>query len=197
MQQSGLSLLELIIVLAIIGVLASLMFPAVQSARERARDATCKNHLHQMTLPVAQFMEVHKTLPGRCPPGEIGGWTIEILPFLEQKNLADRVVPGTKIANAPEFLLQPPQVMRCSSRKDSAVAQNTMSSTHYVLVPVTGMKSFMMSDAPISLQAPWASGPEMNYDELKNAIGPHHGGLFYSQGFQQGVGFMLNGQDIR
>lgn len=48
----GLSLIELLVVLAIIAILAGLLFPAVQRARESSRSADCKNRLRQQGLGV-------------------------------------------------------------------------------------------------------------------------------------------------
>lgn len=46
----GFSLVELLAVICVLGLLASLLFPAVQAAREAARDAECRNNLHQIGL---------------------------------------------------------------------------------------------------------------------------------------------------
>jgi hypothetical protein len=48
--------------------------------------------------------------------GVVGGWTIEVLPFLDQKNLRDRITPGVPIAAAPDFLLGQPRIFRCPIR---------------------------------------------------------------------------------
>lgn len=68
---------------------------------------------------------------------------------------------------------------------------------HYVFVPASRRKSFLVFDAPITLSVPWINGPEMDYNSLTKLSGPHSNGFFYAAGFQHGVGFMLNGQDIR
>ena len=47
-KRQGFTLIELIIVVAIIGLLMSLMFPAVQAMRESARRLQCINNLHNL-----------------------------------------------------------------------------------------------------------------------------------------------------
>jgi prepilin-type N-terminal cleavage/methylation domain-containing protein len=53
----GFSLIELLVVVALIGLLAALLLPALSSAMNRARSAACVNHLHEMGL--AWQMYVH------------------------------------------------------------------------------------------------------------------------------------------
>jgi prepilin-type N-terminal cleavage/methylation domain-containing protein len=54
-KRTGFTLVELLVTLAIIGVLVSLLIPAVQSARESARRMHCQSNLRQMALGIQSF----------------------------------------------------------------------------------------------------------------------------------------------
>ncbi|MGC1274002.1 MAG: DUF1559 domain-containing protein [Planctomycetaceae bacterium] len=194
-ERRAVTVLELLVVLTILALFLGLLLPAVQSSRERARETVCKNNLHQINLAIAQFAEVRKQLPSPGQPGLVGGWTIEILPFIERKNLSQRIRPGTKIDDAGELLLRSPLVFQCPARDAlDDIPDGVMAPSHYVFVPSHERESFMLFDAPVELQAPWASGPEMNAKAFGASIGPHHGGFHYANGFQHGVDFMPGGE---
>jgi prepilin-type N-terminal cleavage/methylation domain-containing protein/prepilin-type processing-associated H-X9-DG protein len=70
-RRQGVTLVELLVVVAIIGLLAGLLLPAVQQARESARRTHCTNNLRQISLATAN----HESARGRYPIGsESRGW---------------------------------------------------------------------------------------------------------------------------
>ncbi|MEX0819211.1 MAG: DUF1559 domain-containing protein [Pirellulaceae bacterium] len=90
------TLVELLVVMAIIGILAALLLPAVQASRESARAAQCKNNLKQISLAAELFHDTYGAYPParyQPRPGDpvemsCGGsettWLVRIMPFLEQ-----------------------------------------------------------------------------------------------------------------
>ncbi len=184
------SLIELLVALAILAVLVGLLLPAVQRVRHRADDMRCQNNLHQLNLGVGGYVETHKRLPTPGSPTSVGGWSFEVLPFIEQQPLREAVGLGTPTATAPAVLARPPAVFRCPRRESPVGPTAGMSPAHYVLVPVTRRDSFALYDAPLDLRTPWASGPELTPQELSQSSGPHRGGFHRALGFQQGVSFV-------
>lgn len=103
----GFTLVELLVVVAIIGVLVALLLPAVQSAREAARRTQCVSQLKQIVLA----MHHHTGAYGVFPTGGIEpwpniedyreggrplgvhrqglGWGFQILPYLEKNAVHD------------------------------------------------------------------------------------------------------------
>ena len=103
MSRRGFTLVEILTVLAIIGVLTGLLVPAVQRAREVANRARCGNNLRQIVLACHTHEDATGALPGgglgwMYPPdfaapgvplvgsGQRAGWAFQVLPFLEQDN---------------------------------------------------------------------------------------------------------------
>src|SRR5690606_5267675 len=95
--QHGLTLIEQLVVIAILGILIALLLPAVQAAREAARRTQCRNNLKQLSLGCMTHESTHRALPaggwfwnwvgdpdsgfGREQPG---GWNYNVLPFIEE-----------------------------------------------------------------------------------------------------------------
>ena len=111
MPRRGFSLVELLVVVAVIAVLVGLMLPAVQQARTAARRTGCRNNLRQIGLALHAHHEAKGAFPfasGRPRPGSVShkehthaheegevdgfirpqSWAITILPFIEEAALA-------------------------------------------------------------------------------------------------------------
>lgn len=69
--RSGLTLIELLAVVAIIGLLAGLLLPAVQSVRESVRRNQCANNLKQIGLGIGRYAQANQE---SLPPGNISPW---------------------------------------------------------------------------------------------------------------------------
>jgi prepilin-type N-terminal cleavage/methylation domain-containing protein/prepilin-type processing-associated H-X9-DG protein len=61
----GFTLIEVLVVMAIIGILVGMLLPAIQSARESARRTSCSNNLKQIGIALAG----HQSSAGAFPPG--------------------------------------------------------------------------------------------------------------------------------
>jgi prepilin-type N-terminal cleavage/methylation domain-containing protein/prepilin-type processing-associated H-X9-DG protein len=98
--QAGFTLVELLVVIAIIGVLVALLLPAIQAAREAARNAQCKNQLRQIGVGMLNYESSNRTFP--CGgwsfnwmgnpdygvgPRQPGGWIYQVSDYLENQNV--------------------------------------------------------------------------------------------------------------
>lgn len=110
--RTGFTIVELLVAIAIIGILVSLLLPAVQSAREAMRRISCQNNLKQVGLALHMYHDTHQTLPTGCIEWRSWNapathrqfaWSALILPFLEQSALHDQIdfgLPFDHPANA-------------------------------------------------------------------------------------------------
>jgi prepilin-type N-terminal cleavage/methylation domain-containing protein len=89
MRRRGFTLVELLVVITIIGMLAGLLVPAVQSAREAGRRAQCINNQHQLAVAVMGYESAKTHLPGFANQvrGTIEGVIPVLLPFLGRDDL--------------------------------------------------------------------------------------------------------------
>lgn len=103
----GFTLVELLAVIAIIGLLIALLLPAVQSARESARRTACANNTRQLGLAMQGYVASN----GRFPPnasipvgGNVSSWGsmtylqlsahFLLLPFLDQQSIYNLATPS-------------------------------------------------------------------------------------------------------
>lgn len=173
------TLVEILVVLAIISVLLSLLFPAIQQARESANRAMCQNNLRQLTLAMRGYAEAHRSAPFPARPDRTGGWSIAILPFMEQQALEQKLRERDLIPpeDLPVAARRRPIVMTCPSAvvRDSSLPPIPRS--HYVLEIGSNRKAWRIADTYDDSAAPWLVGPEMEYGELMKQKGPHSGGF--------------------
>jgi prepilin-type N-terminal cleavage/methylation domain-containing protein/prepilin-type processing-associated H-X9-DG protein len=109
--RNGFTLIELLVVIFIIGVLISLLLPAVQMAREAARRVRCTNNLKELTLALHNYTDVN----GVLPMGYANQWCewipdamclsfgpfVALLPQLEQQPLFNAMNFERNLYNSP------------------------------------------------------------------------------------------------
>jgi prepilin-type N-terminal cleavage/methylation domain-containing protein len=104
----GFTLVELLVVMAVISVLIGLLMPAVQRSREAAFRIKCANNLKQIGLAVHLHHDQHQSLPPSRLPGETLSWAWLILPNLEQQNLYNLWDPGQSLYKMNPLALNVP-----------------------------------------------------------------------------------------
>jgi prepilin-type N-terminal cleavage/methylation domain-containing protein len=136
-RRKGFTLVELLVVITIIGILISLLMPAVQSAREAARRTQCSNNLKQLALGCLNHAAQFGYLPtdgwgtnwvgdpnhgaGMKQPG---GWVFNVLPFIDQQNVfaMQAGLTGSAKATAAATMLSTPLAMfNCPTRRPLAL----------------------------------------------------------------------------
>lgn len=85
----GFTVVELLVSVAIIGLLIAIILPAVQSSREAARRMDCSNRLRQISLAVELYTSDWRYYPSGS------GWKYKLLPYLQLQSVYDaRVLEG-------------------------------------------------------------------------------------------------------
>ncbi len=110
------TLIEVLVVIAVIGLLIALLMPAVLATQERARQTQCLSRLKQMGLGMGMYEEQHGVFPAGClgcltapsKPGQTRraqlfiSWNVSILSMIEQQSLYDEFnfeLPSNHLAN--------------------------------------------------------------------------------------------------
>jgi type II secretory pathway pseudopilin PulG len=138
------------------GILAGLLTPAVQSARESGRRTSCQSNLRQIALAVSQFHDAIGHFPqGQCggnigfgPDAKTWSWMARILPYVEEKSIYQNGTIFGKTLRESGVADKQVRLFLCPSDtyswrgprnnagnlKDFAVGQTTMAdgATHYI-----------------------------------------------------------------
>jgi prepilin-type processing-associated H-X9-DG protein len=146
-QRYGLTLVELLVIVAIIALLVGVLLPAVNAAREAARRTACLSNLRQLALGCLHHEQIRGFLPtggwGRDWVGDPdrgfdrnqpGGWAYNLLPHIEQADLhalgAGITDPTRKRDLAIVRLTTPVPAFTCPTRRGPALWPNGKNNTY-------------------------------------------------------------------
>jgi prepilin-type processing-associated H-X9-DG protein/prepilin-type N-terminal cleavage/methylation domain-containing protein len=110
--RSGLTLLELLVVISITGLLIGLLLCSIQKVRATTARLACENQLKQIGLALHHYHDAAGCLPagvtGERPQEALPfvSWCARLLPYLEQQSLWDQTVQAFR--QDPDFLHSPP-----------------------------------------------------------------------------------------
>lgn len=166
----GVSLVELLVVIGLLGILVGILLPAVQAARGAAMRTECQNNLHQLGLAAHNYSGVTGRLPPNALIGERVGnrskvytWCLLLTPHLEQQQLWDAA--QRDFALAPGYQAHPhtgltavvkPFVCRADSRLSSPIDDGRFTAAYGSYVGISGDRP-PSTRPPANYQPPWGA----------------------------------------
>jgi prepilin-type N-terminal cleavage/methylation domain-containing protein/prepilin-type processing-associated H-X9-DG protein len=152
--RAGFTLVEVLVVIAVISILAALLLPAVQMAREAARRMQCANNLKQLGLAFHNYHDAHRVLPFSHFIDRRNlnahGWGAMLLPYVDQAALYNQFnfsqpffapYPGLGFTHDNQQAIRTPLAVRtCPSRPNGAEVQDCVVPAN--IVPRAGLPGF-------------------------------------------------------
>ena len=173
-------------VIGIIGILVSMLLPAVQAAREAARRTTCANNTKQLALAIHNYHAAFKEFPaGSRRSSPVGFWWgifPQVLPFMEEGSRYGLIDFGA--GQCGEFLKD------LQSRTDNGPANSPIETLLCPSDPLGGRSLFSGPTGPLPLSGDVGVVYPANYFGMAGDNDPDIGDTF------SGCGGILNGNGI-
>ncbi len=85
-REAAFTLVELLVVIAVIGILAGLLMPALAGAKQKANRTKCLNHLKQLSLSLTLYGDDHD---GQFPPRRrlTNSWIVRLQPYYREAKI--------------------------------------------------------------------------------------------------------------
>jgi prepilin-type N-terminal cleavage/methylation domain-containing protein len=170
----GVTLLELIIVLAIIGILLAMLFPALQALHQHARRTECDDHIRQLSLALSMYIDANRAFPPPPPDGRLGGWSYAVLPYMEETPLANLFNVNQQVTSPRNVsaAARRPALFVCPVMPDTADSITGIENTFYLLVVDPTKRNYewksvrwMIKDVPEGSRYSWCTSPEMSWEQ--------------------------------
>ncbi|WDE95282.1 type II secretion system protein [Lentisphaera profundi] len=168
MRKKQVSLIEILVVVAIIGILASLLLPALGKARDTSRKAVCKNNLKQLSLATISYEMDFESLPalgGNSAPW-YGAHTADAMLMLYEDYLGGGLQGESSIKNAVKF--NPPSFYICPSNPKESYWSGRYGSyglfagsSNDIKMSMADAQTGFSSMANASVNGPWGTSPAM------------------------------------
>jgi prepilin-type N-terminal cleavage/methylation domain-containing protein/prepilin-type processing-associated H-X9-DG protein len=181
-RHTGFTLVELLVVMAVIGIIMALLLPAVQAARESARRTQCVDHLKQIGLALASYESSCRVYPsgyisipgvgtmdplsGDWPTG--WGWLALVLPFVEQRAVSDSLkwnLPCFAPANQP-LVTTPIPVYLCPSAGNPSLTVDVEDLNHNTIAAL-GRSNYVHN---VGWNDLWSAPATQDYEQVANGV---------------------------
>jgi len=146
-RREGWSLLEMIVVIALVGILLALVMVAVQKVRDSASAVTCLHHLRQLALAC----HAHHDEKEKLPPYSTGqdgtaeaNWWVHLAPYAGERSFHDKYMKVAQPNPTPNGLLLvtaatggdfdnvPFELLQCPSDHSRSFVASGLATTNYL-----------------------------------------------------------------
>jgi prepilin-type N-terminal cleavage/methylation domain-containing protein/prepilin-type processing-associated H-X9-DG protein len=181
-RRGGFTMIETLAVMAVSGILISLLAPGIMAVRETAFRAYCKNNLHQIASGLIHYESTNGRLPG-CGSGSGKDWAIAILPHMEQTDLFQMFEMNASAFSAinNSAAKNCPKAYQCPSIADRTFVMENIPPAHYGLnpylaeIPISHLqlttRTILAGELSSGTSMPWVASPVL----VGGNIGFHHG----------------------